>query len=175
MIDTLINFMKLNNKEIKENLVSGSITKIITDFAKYAQVTGTIFKRTVKTNISLDKDIFVPLNIQLVQRSLENLFSNAIRYTRENDSIEINAHTEKKENTPVVILQMKDTGYGIDKKDLNYIFELFYRGTNSRQEEGMGIGLTVVKNIMDTHGWEISVESQKRHGSCFTITIPYKD
>ena len=173
MIDTLINFMRLNDKEIKESLVTESITKIIKDFAKYSEITGTIFKRKVKTNISLDEDIRLPLSIQLVQRSLENLFSNAIRYTRENDLIEIIALTQTVNKKNFILLKIKDSGYGIDKKDLDYIFDLFYRGTNSRQEEGMGIGLAVVKNIMETHGWTISVESQKGHGSCFTITIPY--
>ena len=175
LIDTLINFMRLNNKEIKDKLVSDSITKTISDFAKYVQTTGPLFKRTVKTDISIDKDIHVPLNTQLVQRSFENLFSNAIRYTRENDLIEIISFTDKSGTQPAIILKIKDSGYGIDKKDLDYIFDLFYRGTNSRLEEGMGIGLAVVKNIMDFHGWEISVESQKGHGTCFTIKIPYKD
>ena len=173
MIDTLINFMKLNIKEIKENLVNDSITKIINDFGKYAQVTGTLFKRNVTVNISINEDIQVPLNIQLVQRSFENIFSNAIRYTKENDSIDITAYTKKTNNKNTLFLKIKDTGCGIDKKDLDYIFDLFYRGTTSRQEEGMGIGLAVVKNIMDTHGWKISVESQKGHGTCFTIKIPY--
>ncbi len=173
MIDTLINFMKLNIKEIKENLVKDSITKIINDFGKYAQITGTLFKRNVTVNISINEDIQVPLNIQLVQRSFENIFSNAIRYTRENDSIDISAYAKKNNNKNYLFLKIKDSGYGIDKKDLDYIFDLFYRGTTSRQEEGMGIGLAVVKNIMDTHGWEISVESQKGKGSCFTIKIPY--
>ena len=49
---------------------------------------------------------------------------------------------------------------------------MFFRGTNSRLEEGMGIGLAVVKTIMDTHGWKIGVESKKNEGTCFTITIP---
>ena len=173
MIDTLINFMKLNSKEIKENLVKDSITKIINDFGKYAQITGTLFKRNVTVNISINEDIQVPLNIQLVQRSFENIFSNAIRYTRENDSIDISAYAKKTNNKNYLFLKIKDSGYGIDKKDLDYIFDLFYRGTTSRQEEGMGIGLAVVKNIMDTHGWEISVESQKNKGACFTIKIPY--
>ena len=173
MIDTLINFMKLNNTEMKENLVSNSITKLIKDFAKYAEVTGTIFKRKVKVDIQLDKDVETPLNTQLVQRSFENLFSNAVRYTRENDLIEIIAHFKNTTRKNQIIFQIKDSGYGIDKKDLDYIFDLFYRGTNSRQEEGMGIGLAVVKSIMDTHGWDISVDSQKDVGTCFTIKIPY--
>ena len=174
MIDTLLNFMKLNNSEIKEKLVKHSITKLINDFAKYAEVTCKVFKRNVHTNIQLDKDIKVPLNEQLVHRSFENLLSNAIRYTKENDLIEINAYTSENEKTKAIILEIKDSGCGIDKKDLEYIFDIFYRGTNSRQEEGMGIGLAVVKSIIETHGWNIAVESIKNKGSCFTINIPYK-
>ena len=175
MIDTLINFMKLNDTEIKEQLVPNSITKLIKDFAKYTEVTGTIFKRRIQTNIHLERDIQIPLNEQLVQRSFENLFSNAIRYTRENDLIEIKAQEKIQKGNNFIILQIKDSGYGIEKKDLDYIFDLFYRGSNSRHEEGMGIGLAVVKNIMKTHGWEISVQSQKGRGTCFTIKIPFNE
>ena len=173
MIDTLLNFKKLNNTEIKEKLVNHSITKIIQDFAKYAEVTGKVFKRNVHTNIQFDKDINVPLNDQLVLRSFENLLSNAIRYTKENDLIEINAYNIESDKTNTIIMEIKDEGSGIDKKDLAHIFDIFYRGTNSRQEEGMGIGLAVVKSIMETHGWLINVQSQKKKGTCFTITIPY--
>lgn len=173
MIDTLLNFIKLNNTEIKEKLKKHSITKLINNFAKYCEVTGKVFKRNVHTDIQLPKDIKIPLNDELIHRSFENLLSNAIRYTRENDLIEIKAFTQNNNKSNFIILQIKDSGYGIDKKDLNYIFDIFYRGTNSRQEEGMGIGLSVVKSIMETHGWKISVESEKNKGSCFTIKIPY--
>lgn len=172
MIDTLLNFIKLNNSEIKEKLVRNSITKLINDFTKYAEVTGKVFKRNVSSNINITKDIKVPLNAQLVYRSLENLFSNALRYTKDGDNIEIIAYEDPSDKHSLVF-KIKDTGSGIDKKDLDYIFDLFYRGTNSRQEEGMGVGLAVVKNIMDTHGWKIKVESEKDKGTCFTIIIPH--
>lgn len=174
MIDTLLNYMKLNNTEIKEKLVKHSITKLIGDFAKYSEVTGKVFKRNVQTNIQLEKDIIIPLNEQLVHRSFENLLSNALRYTKENDLIEINAYTTEKNNKKEIVFEIKDSGYGIEKKDLDYIFDIFYRGSNSRQEEGMGIGLAVVKSIVETHGWKISVESNKNKGTCFTIRIPFK-
>lgn len=176
MIDTLINFMKLNNTESKQTLVPQSITNLISEFAKYAEITGAVFKRRVTSDIRFTKNITVPLNAQLVNRSLENIFSNAIRYTEENDSIEIISRNEANENTKsgkAVIIQIKDTGTGIEEKDLNSIFDMFFRGTNSRLEEGMGIGLAVVKTIIDTHGWKIDVESKKNKGTCFTITIPY--
>ena len=172
MIDTLLNFIKLNNTEIKEKLVRNSITKLINDFSKYAEITGKVFKRNVSSNINITKDIKVPLNAQLVYRSFENLFSNAIRYTKDGDKIELIAY-EDPDDKHSLIFKIKDSGYGIDKKDLDYIFDLFYRGTNSRQEEGMGVGLAVVKNIMDTHGWKIKVESEKDKGTCFTIVIPH--
>ena len=173
MIDTLLNYMKLNNTEIKENLELHSITSLIRDFAKYAEVTGKIFKRNVHIDINYDEDIKIPLNEQLVHRSFENLLSNAIRYTKDFDDIFIRSYLETKDGKKEIILMISDTGSGIDKKDLDYIFDLFYRGTNSRQEEGMGIGLAVVKSIMDTHGWNISVKSRKNEGTSFTIEIPY--
>lgn len=171
MIDTLINFMKLNNTEMKQKLEVESITDIIKDFAKYVEITGTILKRNIITDINLSSDIRVPLNSQLVQRSFENIFNNAVRYTKENGTITIKAFqntTQKK-----LILQIIDDGIGIEKKDHPNIFDMFYRGTNSRREEGMGIGLSVVKNIMETHGWKISVDSTKNKGTCFSIDIPY--
>ena len=172
MIDTLINFMKLNN-DTKVTLISQSITDIINDFANYAEVTGTLFKRKILTDIKLNENISIPLDVQLVHRSFENLFSNALRYTDENDSIYIISYIEQSKS-PAVILKIKDTGIGIDKKDLNSIFDMFFRGTNSRLEEGMGIGLSIVKTIIDTHGWKIDVDSKKNEGTCFTITIPIK-
>ena len=74
-----------------------------------------------------------------------------------------------------IIFSIKDTGVGIKKEDLNNIFELFYRGTSSRREEGLGIGLSVVKNIIETHGWSISVKSKFNEGSDFVITIPFEN
>jgi len=69
---------------------------------------------------------------------------------------------------------MIDTGCGMTKDEINNIFDLFYRGTNSRLEKGMGIGLSVVKNIISSHEWNIDVESEKNKGSKFTIIIPLK-
>lgn len=173
MIDTLLNCIKLNNMEIKEQLDLHSISDLIINFAKYAEITGKVFKRNVHTDIQLPKDIQIPLNEQLVQRSLGNLLSNAIRYTKKNDDITIKAYTETSDSKNHILLQIMDNGIGIEKKELDYIFNLFYRGSNSHKKDGLGVGLAVVKNIIDTHGWTISVESQRGAGSCFTITIPY--
>lgn len=170
MIDSLINFMKLNKNDIKDTLYPTSITKIIENFAKKCEISANVFKRTIITNINIE-DIEVNLNEQLLLRALENLFSNALRYTKDGDKIEINSYT--KDN--FLYLEIKDSGLGIAEKDLKYIFDMFYRGTNSRHEDGMGIGLAVVQNIISIHEWKISVESHSGEGSCFRIEIPISD
>lgn len=169
MINTLINYAKLNDYELRENLIPASITNIIKNFAKDSEIMANVFKRTIITNINISDDIVIPLNEQLVLRALQNLFSNALRYTKDYDVIEINSYT----NEFFVFIEIKDSGIGIAEKDLKYIFDMFYRGTNSRHEEGLGIGLAVVNNIIKTHGWNIYVKSEKDKYTCFTIEIPY--
>ena len=107
---------------------------------------------------------------QLFSRALENLLSNAIRYSKAGDEIAISAS----ETSDAYIVSVSDTGIGIAEKELDHIFDMFYRATDSRREEGMGIGLSVVKSIVDTHGWTIGVASEAGKGSTFTITIPKK-
>ncbi|MBP5568806.1 MAG: HAMP domain-containing histidine kinase [Treponema sp.] len=169
MIDTLINYMKMNNIEIREQLKMNNITALIKTFCKESELSASVFKRKVLCQIDLQNDIYVPLSPQLLNRAFENLFSNAIRYTKENDLITLMAY----EKDSKIYFIVKDNGVGINKEDISNIFDIFYRGTNSRREEGMGIGLSVVKNIIDTHGWTIGVESEKDKGTEFTITIPY--
>lgn len=168
MIDTLINYMKMNSIEIREQLKKNNISSLIKTFTKEAGISCGVFKRRFEGDINLPDELFIPLNVQLVTRAFENLFGNALRYTKENDSISIKSYLE--DNKLYFILS--DTGCGIDKKDLPNIFDMFYRGTTSRREEGMGIGLSVVKNIIETHGWNIKVESEKEKGTKFTIIIP---
>lgn len=169
MIDTLISFTKMNSTEIRQSMKTQSITQFITEILKEEQTIGNVFNRNIITQISFDREVLVPFDRQLATRVFENLFNNALRYTKDNDTINLNAYIQ--DNS--VIYKITDSGIGIDKEDLKNIFNMFYRGTNSRREEGMGIGLSVVKNIIETHGWKIDVESEKGKGTCFTLTIPY--
>jgi len=133
--------------------------------------TGTIFKRNVKTSINISTETKIAFDKDLLYRALENLYSNALRYTEDGATIYLNAE----ESASEIRLTIEDTGIGIDQKDVQYIFDMFYRATNSRREAGFGIGLNVVKNIIETHGWKIDVKSQKGVGTSFIIVIPKTD
>ena len=168
MIDTLINYTRLNNSDIREKMVKKSITNFFNDYLKEVSVYGELINRKITTENLVTKNIELPFNEQLLHRALENLFSNARRYTKDGDSIQLKLHIEGSN----LIFAMKDSGCGIAKEDLKNIFDLFFRGTNSRLEKGMGIGLSVVKNIISTHGWTINIDSEKGIGSTFSIIIP---
>ena len=168
MINTLINFVKLENSDLRKTLTPQPITKLIKQIAEDAEGTIGVFNRKLTSNINLPNEYIIPYDEQLVNRVFENLIGNALRYTEEGDEIKICA----KEITDAITVKICDTGIGISESDLANIFDLFYRASNSRREEGMGIGLSVVKNIIETHGWKIDVKSEKGKGSCFTITIP---
>ena len=168
MIDTFINYEKINNENWSNKIQQEKIYPFLADFLQVAEQTGTVFKRRVKTLIKISENTKIRYNKQLLQRVLENLFNNAIRYTKQDDLIELSAI----ENNSNILITIKDYGCGIDKKDIKNIFELFYRATSSRKEEGLGIGLSVVKKIIEILNWEINVESKINEGTTFTITIP---
>ena len=130
--------------------------------------TGEIFKRNVKAHVKISDETEQAFDKSLVQRTFENLFSNALRYTNENDQIEITAEEDEKR----ILFKIKDSGIGISKEDKEKIFDMFYRASSSRREEGMGIGLATVMTIIKAHGWKISVESELGKGSEFTIEMP---
>ncbi|MBR0475751.1 MAG: HAMP domain-containing histidine kinase [Treponema sp.] len=169
MINDLINYVKLNNTDWKQTLENVRLEPFLTNFAQSALNTSSVYNRKINTFIDVDSSIEVPMDKNLVSRALENILSNAVRYTKDGDSISISAVQEGS----VVLLSIADTGIGIEQKDLEHIYDIFYRGTNSRREQGMGIGLSVVKTIIDTLGWNISVTSKTEEGTTFFIRIPF--
>lgn len=105
-----------------------------------------------------------------MEQALINLVHNAIKFTEPGGKIEIRA--EKGENE--VIIHVEDTGIGIPPKDLERIFERFYKTDRSRTEDGTGLGLSISKHLVEAHNGRIWVESQPGFGSKFSFSIPIK-
>lgn len=103
-----------------------------------------------------------------IEQVLENLVSNAIKFTSEG-SVQINTRTEGNS----VIVEVEDTGIGISKEHLDRLFDRFYRTdkARSRDKGGTGLGLAVVKGILNAHGTEIHVESEPGMGSKFWFSL----
>ncbi|MCD8498850.1 MAG: ATP-binding protein [Clostridiales bacterium] len=99
-----------------------------------------------------------------------NLLANALKYTHSGGSVRVCTRVAEHQ----VTVSIEDTGIGIAPEDLAQIFERFYRADKSRTREtgGSGIGLAIVKSIVEAHGGLVTVESQPGQGSVFQVTLP---
>jgi two-component system sensor histidine kinase BaeS len=93
-----------------------------------------------------------------------NLLTNALKATQPGGSVKVAARKSGED----VSIDISDTGSGIEKKDLPFIFERFYRSS----EGGLGIGLTIVKELVEAHGGRVAVQSEPGRGSTFTVSLP---
>ncbi len=103
-----------------------------------------------------------------IQRMVANLIDNAVKYTPSGGSVSLTLAEE----TGHVRLEVSDTGIGISEKDLPHVFERFYRCDRSRSEPGSGLGLSLVKAIVQFHGGQIAVDSAPGRGTRIRILLP---
>lgn len=129
------------------------------------------FKDTVLT-LDLPEDLSVTMSVDplLMQRVLDNLFSNALKYSNSTPDITLSARLDDS----LFTITVTDKGIGIDENDLPYIFDRSYMAEKSRTPDTMsssGFGLSIVKTIVEHHNATITCESQKGVGSCFKISF----
>lgn len=108
------------------------------------------------------------LDAKLLQPVLMNLLTNAIKYSPRRSKVTLELTTEPNQ----VTFRVKDSGIGISTTDLNQLFEPFHRGKNVGDIPGSGLGLAVVKKLVDIHGGRISVDSELGVGTTFAVTLP---
>lgn len=169
MIDDLLDFVSLDAGEWPYSFSKVQFTGWISSFILRSRNDAALLGKTVVSNEHIPEYTCVIMDERLVERAFDNLVHNALRYTGEDGIVTISVTACEKSVTVVI----SDNGPGIAKKDVPYIFDAFYRGSASRQAPGMGLGLSVVKSVIEAHNWTISVESGKRKGSQFIITIPF--
>jgi two-component system, OmpR family, sensor histidine kinase BaeS len=111
----------------------------------------------------------VKMDPDRMAQALGNLLSNAIRYTPPGGKVVLSALAVEKD----VLIQVNDSGPGIATEEQSQIFTPFYRGKAARRfSDGMGLGLTISKDLIEAHGGELKVESRPGQGSLFIICLP---
>lgn len=168
MINELLEFVRMDTGEWRGRLKDTNLSAFLRQSAKLFTLDAEILRHEFRYTSALPDTVLVPMDERLVQRALENIVNNAIRYSPDGSIISFDVFL----TSDAVRLVISDNGPGIDEADLPHVFEMFYRGSSSRREQGMGLGLAVVKWVADWHGWAISVSSKKGKGACFTVTIP---
>jgi signal transduction histidine kinase len=115
-------------------------------------------------------DTLVRMDKNYMARVVDNLVSNAIKYTPVGGRVEVRAWREARH----AVIEVIDTGLGIPADDLPHIFDAFYRVRQEQYEsvEGSGLGLSIVKTIVEQHGGQVEVESEMGRGSTFRVILP---
>jgi len=118
---------------------------------------------------NIEKDLRIYGNRLMLERLFINLFTNAMKFTKSTINISLNRINKE------VILQIKDDGVGIAKKDQKYIWDRFFQTSDSRNKDknkGSGLGLSMVNRIVQLHSATIEVESEVGEGACFIVKFP---
>ena len=167
----LIDFVKMETGEWQLKQEDIPLRELLSDITRIYRDDALVLNREFDHEIDLAEDVRIAGDRNLISRALENLFSNAVRYTREGDQIFLRAFQDNREIT----IQIEDNGPGIDEEELKLIFDPFYRGTKSRREQGFGLGLSIVRSIIQAHNWHIEVHSKPAQGTIFSIHIPLEE
>ena len=125
-------------------------------------------ERGVRIETVATPELVANIDRNRLRQVLANLLDNAIKYTPSGGRIEMRAGRE----ADAVVVKVKDTGAGIPAEELPRIWERLYRGDKSRSTRGLGLGLSLVKAIVQAHGGEVSVESELGEGSTFVLRLP---
>ena len=133
-------------------------------------------EKNISFSVAAEPDLpLIPMNVASIERVLNNLVSNAIKYSNENSCIKINAKIAQ--NPEFLEVSVEDHGIGIPEEHHKKIFDRFYRVENATHTiKGTGLGLHLVKvSVEKYHGGEVFVKSKVNEGSIFGFRLPLKD
>ncbi|NOZ52297.1 MAG: sensor histidine kinase [Gammaproteobacteria bacterium] len=169
LVTELFELAKLDSVETLLNVEAFSLGELIQDVAQKYHLTAN--RKNINLNTEFGQD--VPLvygDIGLIQRVLENLIDNAIRYTPGGGTITL-ALSNNQDN---IIVKVIDTGCGIPEEEIPHIFNRFYRSKSNANEKSYnsGLGLAITKRILNLHGSNISANSHINKGTTFSFQLP---
>lgn len=172
LINRLMDFRKFENNQFILESAEGNIVKFLNEiflsFTEFAKDGGYIF--TFSTS---DEEILVYYDRNKLERVFYNLISNAFRYTPKGGIISIHIKKEEKD----IVIAIEDSGVGIAEEYIDKIFDLFFeipthKNLENNYNKGTGIGLSIVKNIVNLHKGAITVENKSKNGAIFTVKLP---
>ncbi len=168
IIVNMIGLLYLEKGEYTLNLELVNVVSIVEH--RVNNLKGQAGKKDIELNFHSKESCFIKIDRNKIIQVFDNLINNAIKFTREGGSIDVDAVVTR----DFVEFSVADTGMGINEQDLNKIFDRFYMADESRTRvfESSGIGLAIVKEVVTLHSGKIRVESEVGVGTTFYIKLP---
>lgn len=165
LIDQLLTLAKADANEEKLDISEISLSEIVENVCANMEIIAK--NKKIDFELKLEEDLLIKGDYDKIRRMVVILIDNAIKYT-EIGKVTVSLYSEKNKK----ILTVEDTGIGISKKDVDRIFDRFYRADKARHRKGgTGLGLSIAKWIADSHRFTITVESTIDEGSKFIVKM----
>lgn len=165
LISNILKLNKLENQEIKPDHeqinLTGMLAECVLGFEDIVE------QKDIELDCDFEDDVQIKSSASYLEIVWNNLLSNAIKFTEPKGKITVSLKSENEK----AVVKVADTGCGISADTGRHIFEKFYQGDTSHSQEGNGLGLALVKKVIDILGGEISVESEVGKGTAFTVRL----
>jgi len=165
LIKNILKLNKLENQQLNPTLKKLNISELLEN--QIISFESILEKKEITLNCDIQENLFINSEESYLEIIFNNLISNAIKFSNQKGVIDISL-TSINNN---FIVKIKDYGCGMDSETGKHIFDKFYQGDTSHASEGNGLGLALVKKVIDIIGGSISVESKLNEGTTFIVTV----
>ncbi|MDT0606106.1 hybrid sensor histidine kinase/response regulator transcription factor [Croceitalea rosinachiae] len=166
LVNQLLDLSKVESGNLHLNLSQGGIIQFLRSHAFSFESMAERQNISLNTHFSEESDTAY-FDKDKLEKIANNLLSNAFKYTPEGGAVYIDVNLTSKN----LLLEISDTGNGVDKKEIDRIFDRFYR-VEGTEAKGSGIGLALTKELVNLHNGQISVHSEKNRGTTFKVRLP---
>lgn len=171
LVNHILDFRKLETGGEKLHLIKGNICEFVENIVLLFREA--MNEKHIKVEIENSvKNPVITFDNSMMKKILNNLLSNALKFTPEGGHIHVSLSQDTASEGEILTISVADSGIGIPEKDLDSIFDRFYRSENSSMSTGSGIGLNLVRQYARMHGGDVSVESELNKGTVFRVSIP---
>ncbi len=168
MMDDLVDFAHLRGGEIELQCRALDLSSFVADFLSRSEVVLDVSRISTEIPADLPKVCADP---RYLERSLNNLVANALKYSEAPAPVHIRVSLEGDD----IVVRVCDSGQGIPAADLPCVFNRFFRARNAARKAGLGLGLFITRSFIEAHGGRIWVQSVQGEGSTFSFTLPPAD
>jgi len=179
LINDILDLSKIESGKLELQISEVSVTSLCESSLTFVKQIA--MKKNIKLNLQISQEIgSIHVDNRRIRQVLINLLSNAVKFTPEggNVTLEVRLESDKamQKSPSQILFSVKDTGIGIAPEDMDKLFQSFVQidSSLSRQYTGTGLGLSLVRRMVELHGGSVTVESEIGKGSCFTVKLPYQ-